>query len=239
MKNYFVVKNLYNYEKVIAPPKNLDKSLSTVYITDNDENVDLSKKLGWNISVKTNMFINESDVFNRRKSVSYINAFPSKVVPELNNANFIFVCDSNIIKIWDEYNHFVSLCKDNHCLFVTSGYYEGIRDNIESECNASMTKRWSYNHNAIRNATERYKKELIRKGVNISKLSIVSAKYIGWNTNHPMYNELSNFYYKESLLHLQGNITLTYMSGIYNDFIYNYRANNYSNGVLNKHNYPA
>jgi len=239
MKNYFVVKNLYNYEKVISPPKNLDKSLTTVYITDNDENVNLSKNLGWDMSFKTELFINELDTFNRRKNISYINAFPVKVFPKLSDASFIFVCDSNIVKIWDEYNVFISLCKPEHCLFVVSGYYKGVRDNIEAECNASMTRRWSYNHNSIKKATERYKKELISKGINISKLSIASAKYIGWNINHPSYNHLSNVYYNESLTHLQGNIILTYMSGIYSNLIYNYYANDYSTGIVNKHNYSA
>jgi hypothetical protein len=34
-KNIFLVKNLFNYEKVIAPPINLHVNFETVYVTDN------------------------------------------------------------------------------------------------------------------------------------------------------------------------------------------------------------
>jgi hypothetical protein len=239
MNDYFLVKNLYNYEKVIPPPTNLPKHLKTVYVTDTDENKNLAINLGWNIVKKTDKFSNIDNKFERRKSVAYINSYPIKVVPEINDSRFIFVCDSNIIKTWNLYEKFISNCCEKHSLFVTSGYYSGTRNNIISECNASMIQRWSYNHNQIKSSTTYYVEELTKRNVDINKLSIVSAKYIGWNVNHPDYEFMSNILYNEYCKNLQGNIILTYMSGMYPEKIYNFFNNNYEGSILNKHNYES
>jgi hypothetical protein len=68
---------------------------------------------------------------------------------------------------------------------------------------------------------------------------VVSAKYIGWNLRHEKYEMLSNLLFKEGSENLQGNIILTYMSGMYPDVIYNYNTKNYSGGILNEHNIEA
>jgi hypothetical protein len=76
-------------------------------------------------------------------------------------------------------------------------------------------------------------------GVNTEQLSIVSAKYIGWNVKHPKYGELSDTLYSEYSVNLQGNIILTYISGLYKNFVYNYYENDYSGGVVNQHNFQV
>ena len=193
MTDYFFVKNLYNYEKVIPPPSNLPKNLKTVYITDTEENKIKALNLGW-----------------------------------------------DIVNLWGLYENFVRSCSEDFTLFVTSGYYVGDRDTIMSECDHScVANRWSYNHREIKNCTNRYIKDLNEKNVDVSKLSVVSAKYIGWNVNHPNYNNLSDFLYKEYSENLQGNIILTYMSGIFNEKIYNFYTNDYTGTRLNNHNYES
>ena len=240
MKNYFLVKNFFSYEKVVAPPINLPKNLISVYVTDNEENYLLAKELGWDIVKKTDLFLDVYDNFERRKCVAFINSFPIKVVPEIEDANFIFICDSNIVRLWDLYNDFVNSCDDNYSLFVISGWYSGIRDNIEKECHIScLNERWSYNHDQIRNSTQKYIKELLDKKIDLNTLSVVSAKYFCWNLKNQDYEFLSEILYKEYCENLQGNIILTYMSGIYSDKIFNYHCKDYSGAILNAHNFNA
>jgi hypothetical protein len=239
-KNIFLVKNLFNYEKVIAPPNNLPNNFDTVYVTDNDTNYNLATKLGWTIVKKTEKFLNITDKFERRKAVMYINSFPHKVAPEILEYELVFVCDSNIVRLWDDYNDFTSNCSKDYSLFITSGFYYGERDNIiEESLMSSKTDRWLYNKEGIINSTNRYIEELTKNNVDVSKLSIVSAKYIGWNLKHEKYDFLSNMMYNEGCEHLQGNIILTYMNGLYPNVIYNYYTKNYSGGLLNPHNYSA
>jgi hypothetical protein len=240
MNDYFLVKNLYNYEKVIPPPINLPKHLKSVYVTDCEENYKKAIDCGWDIVKKTDLFLTIEDKFERRKSVAFINCFPLKVVSEIKDSRYIFICDSNIVNLFNKYENFVNNCSDDFALFVTSGYYKGIRDNIKTECQISCeSKRWNYNHIKIKTSTERYIKELNEKNINLDRLSIISAKYIGWNVRNENYEILSNILFKEYNENLQGNIILTYMYGLYSEKIYNFYTNDYLGGSLNPHNYPS
>jgi hypothetical protein len=239
-KNVFLVKNLFNYEKVISPPTNLPENFETVYLTDNDINCELAKNLGWGIVKKIEQFLNVQDKFERRKIIAFINSFPHRLVPEVLDYKFVFVSDSNIVRIWDEYINFTESCTSKFALFVTSGYYSDERDTIMAECHQSAnTERWDYNKNQIISSTNQYIEELNKKNIDVEKLSVVSAKYIGWNLNHVKYELLSNLLYKEGCENLQGNIILSYISGIFPDFVYNYNTKNYSGGILNSHNIQA
>jgi hypothetical protein len=239
-RNVFLVKNLFNYEKVIPPPTNLPENFQTVYLTDNDINCELAKNLGWGIVKKIEQFLNVEDKFERRKIIAFINSFPHKLVPEVLDYKFVFVSDSNIVRLWDDYIVFTQNCSNEFALFVTSGYYSDDRDTIMAECNQSAnTERWAYNKNEIIDSTNRYLTELKEKNIDVDNLSVVSAKYIGWNLHHEKYELLSNLLFKEGSENLQGNIILSYMSGIYSNDIYNYNTKNYSGGILNEHNIQA
>ena len=239
-RNVFLVKNLFNYEKVIPPPTNLPENFQTVYLTDNDINCELAKNLGWGIVKKIEQFLNVEDKFERRKIIAFINSFPHKLVPEVLDYKFVFVSDSNIVRLWDEYIVFTQNCSNEFALFVTSGYYSDDRDTIMAESNQSAnTERWDYNKNEIIDSTNRYLTELKEKNIDVDNLSVVSAKYIGWNLHHEKYELLSNLLFKEGSENLQGNIILSYMSGIYSNDIYNYNTKNYSGGILNEHNIQA
>lgn len=240
MKKYFLVKNLFGYEKVLPPPINLPKDLITVYITDADETKIKAKELGWNIVKKTDLFLDTLDKKKRRDCVAFINSYPTKVVPEINDADFIFICDSNIVSLFKSYEDFVNKCNFDKALFFTSGYYQGNDDNIQKECDRSLSQiRWSYNHKQIKDSTSKYIKELESIEIDYKKLSVVSAKYIGWNIKHKEYEKISNMLYQEYSENIQGNIILTYFSGIFKNDIFNYYSNDYSGFELSRHNFLA
>jgi hypothetical protein len=234
--NVFLVMNLFSYEYVIQPPINLPENMITVYITDNEHYSDLAKSYGWNIVKITDKFLNISDRFERRVAIGYIKAYPHKIVPEILEHNLIFVCDSNIVSLWLEYKLFVNnSINSNNALFVTSGCYQNNEDNISSELDRSLrADRWSYNHSSISKSAEIYKNELLDSNIEPDSLSIVSAKYVGWDIKHEKYEMLSDIFYNEVCKNLQSNIILTYMSGIYKD-IYNY----HTNALINSHKFNA
>ena len=237
----FMVKNFFDYEKIIPPPINLPKSLKSLYITDSIKNVNTAKNLGWDYTFLYDKCLNLTDKFERRKLVAKINCHPHLFLPDgLKNIEKIFVCDSNITSLWEEYEMFINNCNSENALYLTSGYYKGERDNILSEMEVSINqKRWNYNKLQIKENTFRYIKEMELSNIDYLKISVVSAKYIGWNIKHPKYEILSNFAYAEHQKHLQGNITFSYMSGIFSDLVKNYYTNNYKGGKLNSHNYEA
>lgn len=235
----FLVKNLYNYEQVISPPTNLPKNMLTVYITDNDENINKAKYLGWNICTLTKKFLNETDSYKKRLAIGYINAFPHHFLDKQTDYNFIFVSDSNIKKLYVEYQDFVTTCNENFCLFVTSGYYSGFRNNILAEAESSIrhNPRWDYFHDGLEKRTWFYSDYFYHNNIDISKVSVCSAKYIGWNTEHPFYNLVSNDFYNEHLIHLQGNIILSYIKEKYKKYVYECNQQIYTDGQTVSHNY--
>ena len=239
--SYYVVKNLYDYEEIIPPPTNLPSGLTTVYITNSPYTAEFAEQCGWDI-VKLITLPYTEDKFARRKRVADINCFPALYAPEVKDGEMVFVCDSNIVRLWDGYVDFINSYNGDKPLAVTSGYYKGKRDNIWRECEVSCNvDRWKYNHKAIREATDGYINEILNMNVGDRENdpSIVSAKYIGWNIHHPNYGEIANILYDEYSKHLQGNIILTYMSEIYKEYIHNYYTNDYSGGKLNEHKYSA
>lgn len=240
-KNVFMVKNFFNYEKIISPPINLPDNLITVYVTDSIQNSLEAKNLGWDYTFVSDEGKNITDKFKRRIFVAKVNCNPHLFLPkDLTDISKIFVCDSNIISLWEEYSKFVLNSSNEKVLYLTSGYYQGEIDTIINEMNASInSKRWQYNKDQMKNHTAEYVKNMELKNIDISKVSVVSAKYIGWNIKHPEYHNISKIAFKEHHNHLQGNIIFTYFSAIYTEYVDNYYTNNYGGGSLNKHNYEA
>jgi|694.fasta_scaffold44312_6 hypothetical protein len=237
----FMVKNFFDYEKIIPPPINLPKSLKSLYVTDSIENINIAKKLGWDYTFLHDKDLNLIDKFERRKLVAKVNCYPHLFLPnELKNIEKIFVCDSNIISLWKEYENFINNCNSNNALYLTSGYYKDERDNILSEMNVSITQeRWSYNKKEIYENSILYLNNLKKIKIDYKNVSIISAKYIGWNIKHPEYLNISNIAYTEYCKHLQGNIIFAYLSAIFKSYVYNYHTKNYVGSKLNNHNYNA
>jgi hypothetical protein len=116
----FMVKNFFDYEKIIPPPINLSKNLKSLYVTDSIQNVNLAKSLGWNYTFLYDKDLNIIDKFERRKLVAKINCYPHLFIPnELKDVEKIFVCDSNIISLWEEYENFINNCNSENVLYLT------------------------------------------------------------------------------------------------------------------------
>lgn len=246
----FLAKNFFNYEKVIGPPDGIPEELITVYLTDSQENADVAKELGWNYAVVNSNYLYLTDFMERRILIAKINCYPKIFISEIvqkYSSDLIFVCDSNIVKMWDKYVDFVNSCNYSKCLHFTSGYYhntkykEGVdRDNMWSEMDSSLNRiGWEYNIQKIITCTGRYITDLQLKGIDYRNLSLVSAKYLAWNISHKDYKFLSDILYNEYLQNLQGNIILTYMSGMYKDSINNYFCTDYTGFIPNYHNFLA
>ena len=239
MGNLYLTMNLFGYEKLTPPPKSLPENLTTCYITDDENISNQAKELGWDIIKKTNSFNDVTEKLDKRISVARIKCFPGEFVPEVKDFKFVFICDSNISKIRGDYKTFIDSCTEDKCLFLTSGYNKGNRDNMMSELMASKQPRWSYNYDGMLTSTERYVKELENLNIDYKNLSVVSGKYIGWNLNHKSYYGISNKIYNERKINLQGNIILTYISGIFPNEVNNFKTESWARSVLNTHNFQA
>jgi hypothetical protein len=236
----FFVKNLFNYETIIAPPVNLPSHMHSIYLTDSSANAERALTLGWKEVIVTTQFSNLEHKQHRRLSIAYINAYPGKFVPNAERFDLFFVSDSNILRLFDEYIDFVNSCNDQYCLFVTSGWYHGQRDNILSELVASLAQpRWSYFHQSMRVRVEEYCEFFKQQSKNVYQVSVCSAKYFGWNLKHPYYLQLSTEYYNEHLLHLQGNITLSYLKERHPQLVQEHKLIAVSNGAVSNHNFEA
>jgi hypothetical protein len=231
--------NLFGYERVLPPPKNLPSEVISCYITDNEKNESLAKTLGWNLVKLTNEFETLTDKLQRRICVAKIKCFPKLFVPEVDNFDFVFICDSNIISLRSDFESFMNSCTQEKCLFVTSGFYSGRRDNINKELEASSQPRWLYNIESMRECTQRYIKELTEKNIDINSLSVVSGKYLGWNLRHSSYEKISNKIFDERNLNLQGNIILTYIKGLYPNDVQDFHTEPWARSNLSKHNFYA
>lgn len=238
MKVYFT-KNLWGYEKITGPPTNISKDMKTVYLIDDSSKKQELMSLGWDYVEIITKYKDINDFKTRRQIISEINCFPQKFISSIDNFDFIFVNDSNIVETWDMYSDFVNKSPNNKCLFMVHGWYDGTRNTIKSECSNSMQQRWKYDHDNIKNSTERYIEEIKSNSIDVNSIPIYSAKYFGWNIKHPMYDSISNKFYEEYMNHLQGNIILSYLSFLYPEYIFSYEyiPSKNPNGKINSHNF--
>ena len=237
--NAYVTKNLWGYEIVNPIPVNISNNFVKFYITD-----DLSLKPyllnnGWDVVVVVDSYRGVSDFKDRRRIISEINCFPQKYINELVTFDKVFITDSNIISLWNDFSDFTDKCHTDKCLYVTSGWYSSDRDNIIAELNDSNQSRWSYDFDSMKTATERYKNEVELLGIDFYSVPIISAKYFGWNLNHKNYENISNKFYNEYTTHLQGNIILSYLSILYSSDTFNYKISNFEGCKLSVHNFLA
>ena len=231
----FLFKNLWDYEEIHGVPVGLPDGIKTFYLTDSESNKDLIREKGWDYVFITDKFKNISDSFKRRRSIGFINCYPEKLVPELNDYDKVFVCDSNIIKLPDNYFDFLSKSTDEYALYLSSGYYKGSRDNIVAELKASDRPCWRYNLENMKSSVSDYIKVLNSRGLSYTDYSIVIAKYIGWNLKHEKKEILREYAYEEHLKHLQGNIIFTMVSILFEEFVFNYKKGLNSGRILSKH----
>jgi hypothetical protein len=207
MKLCLLFKNLFDYDIVLPPPINLCENIDTIYLTDNKitQNCALSK--GWKYSYITEKFINNTNSIEKRNAIGYINCYPEKIIPELKNYDYVFICDSNIIRLDTNYGEFINSVSNKHALYITSGYYNGTDNNILKELERSLSnRRWNYDFKNIKDATYKYLEIFSNMNIDYRNIPVVSAKYIGWNINHENKNIIADYVFNEHCKHLQGNI---------------------------------
>ena len=210
MKVCFLFKNLFNYDVVLPPPVNIPKNIDTIYLTDNKKTQNDALSKGWKFSYVTEKFLNNVSSIEKRNAIAYINCYPEKIVDDIKNYNYIFICDSNVIKLDTKYFEFINSASDKHALYVTSGWYSGIHNNILEELKRSLVNnRWSYDFKNIRDSTKKYLQKFYDMKINYRNISVVSAKYIGWNINHERKSIIADYVFNEYCKHLQGNIILS------------------------------
>jgi hypothetical protein len=235
--NAYITKNLWGYEQLNPAPKLLDDNFFKFYITDDVNSKEYLLNNGWNDVI---IIENYKDVVNlkeRRKIISEINCFPGKYIENLNNFEKVFSVDSNVISLWNEFLKFTNSCPEDKCLYITSGWYAGSRNTIISELNASNQSRWSYDYESMKHSVDNYKNEIENLKIDFNSIPVISAKYFGWNLNHPSYEIISKKFYDEYCNHLQGNIILSYLSSIYKNDTFEYRISNYSGGEISSHKF--
>jgi hypothetical protein len=235
--NAYITKNFWGYEELNPPPNSLTSEFVKFYITDNYDSADILKNIGWDEVIIVTNYQDIIDVKTRRRIISEINCFPQKYIKELDNFNKVFVVDSNVIELWDEFLDFTSSSPSHKCLYVTSGWYSGERNTIMSELKHSNQKRWEHDYEHMKLAVNCYKNKIESLGVSFNNVPVISAKYFGWNLKHESYEKISKSFYEEYCNHLQGNIILSYLKIIYNDDIFNYIIKNCESGKLSKHKF--
>jgi hypothetical protein len=236
----FVVKNLWDYDKINPVPDNLPDNLpdmDTFYITDTEENRAEALCQGWDHAVCFDQYREVTSKILRRSIIGDINCFPEKFCSRLQIYDKIFVCDSNILTLPSNYSDFVNGAGDE-AVYLTSGYYSGEDDTIEQELIRSIHSRWNYNAQGMIEATHRYMEGMNEAGIDPLSVSVSSAKYLGWNVRHPDRWHIASFVADEYMKHLQGNIIFTYISAIYKNEVFNFRG--LKNDIsFSPHNYEA
>jgi len=235
MDTCLIFKNLFNYDHINPIPHNIPDGVDPIYITDSSQNAHIATSFGWKVYV-TDMFKKiGNDSFERRKAISFINCYPECVIPELLQYTYIFICDSNVLTLDPEYNTFVAHKSPLKALYLTTGWYSGSDNTIYKEMQRSlMNQRWKYNFKEIKESTLKYIRQLNDKGIADSDMPVASAKYIGWNIRHPRKHTIADNVYEESLIHLQGNIILSYILHLYPDDITHY-INSFKHGSVGNH----
>lgn len=236
MKAY-ITKNFWGYEQLNPSPQLLDNTFFKVYITDDLNSKDYLLSNGWDDVIVVEDYKDIIDPKTRRRIISKINCFPQKYIQGLEKFDKVFITDSNVISLWNEFIKFTNSCPSDKCLYVTSGWYNSDRDSITSELNASNISRWDYDYENMKTSVERYKIEIENKGINFNSIPVISAKYFGWNLNHPSYKVISNHFYNEYCNHLQGNIILSYLKAIYSDATFEYKLSSSPDGNLSNHQF--
>ena len=198
-----LVINLDNYDHLLAPPFNKNKfNITTFYITNNKNDVETLKNLGWdNIKCLLNDKRKEHLPYNFELT-SY-KLYPEKIFPELLDYNILISIDGNVRKLSDIFlNEYIYSIK-NYSLLLENLWYPPAKNNLSLEFKRSRQERWKKCWNSFIEAEKRY----INDGFDLKNIKVCSAKYVVINMKKKTTNKyIWDFLNKEYTNHLQGNI---------------------------------
>lgn len=222
MKIAFVTFNFFDYEHILPVPKGVPEYMDTIYLTDTEQNKDSALKAGWQNAFVIKDFVSVEDSFGKRKVIGAIKAYPEQFLEELKEYDKVFLTDPNTLVLDSRYQDFVESADDKYTLYVTSGFWRNNPDNLKFGLELSVAQaRWRYNADAMIESVKKYSEDLKKRGLKSPPL--VSARFIGWNMAKKNTNEVVKEYYYESQIHLQAELTLTYLSAKYPNDISVYR----------------
>jgi len=228
-----IFKNLFGYDTISGLPKKLPQNMRCFYIIDSTDNCQKAESLGWE-TIYINKYLDITDSFKKRKVIAEINCYPERFI-DTSQFKYVFICDSNVVALDSNYSDFVSKKSEEKALYLTSGWYKGSQNTMQQELARSLgNRRWEYNFNEMRKSVSEYLSHLTDMGKNIAHTPVISAKYIGWNINHPMKREISDYVYTEYTKHLQGNIIFSMALQIYPAHIEHY-TNFKNDGSVSDH----
>lgn len=252
----FVTSNHFGYEEPHGPPEGLPADFYAIYITDDNQTAHAVAKLGWNAVVLDKLPAYARVFFDPLQDLSYVNRTAFKMSGwQFMRTGFVgraryeplqyaavreagctqaFFMDGNVKTLNGVHveNQFFSPCSDSlKALCVSSGWYVGSRDDLQPELDGSLAQpRWSFSHASMTAATREYM-ELLQWKYGPSPTTIVSAKFLGWNLNHPMTPALGEWLTREAQLHYQGNIALSFLARWRPDVVENIRYDWRGSGV--------
>lgn len=231
----YINRNLWDYDEVNRVPDFLSGLVDFIYITDSVHKGELALKLGWSKYIIYNIQVTNNS--GRRQIIRDLTYQIEDVIPELQEYDKIFICDSNIIRHPSWYKEFFDMSDDSLCLYITKDYYKGERNTLGEEYKESLKlARWSEYSRNLKDCFCSYSELLNEMGINVSDIPVYSAKYIGWNLRHPMYKDMKKTLLEVGHKCFQGNILLSVIAKFYKEHTLHYSVkNNLGNGKLSRH----
>jgi hypothetical protein len=214
--------SLGGYDGVRGPPRFLPPEIYSVFVTDKEEAAVAARRLGWNAS----HFISvppDVDPLELRRLVCEVR-FRPELTPPLRECSFVHVVDASVIELSTSWRTCLSKLQSDRALLVTTGYYEGERDDIEVELHESVVQeRWRYNWDAMTQRTREYQ-DMLEKATGTARATVASAKFIVWNMHHRRRTEIADWLLEEAGIHLQGNIYMSVAARLFPDVVQSERC---------------
>ena len=234
--------NMFDYESVNPVPEN-SPDATAVYVTDSEQNCQLALSGGWDIAINCQDFSGIEDLGERRKALSVFHHSPHALIQshvDLRPVEQICLYDTNVTRFWDRYRHFVDSSTPDKCLYVTTGYYQGWRDNMVSELVYSLIQqRWSHSHDEMAESLERYLRDFTQSGIMVQTQSVASAKFVCWNIKTSAAPYLSIIVSAEFARNMQGNIIYSYLAAKMPKWVGQYYCEDYSGLGMSAHRFAG
>ena len=138
-----LVINLNNYDALRAPPFDKNRfDITTFYITNNNEDIDSLRNLGWdNIKIETDDVRVQHMPFNTK--ILDHKLYPEKMFPELLDYDILISIDGDVNELSDMFLSEYIYSIGNYSLLLENMWYGWTsRNSLTQEFACSVQKRW-------------------------------------------------------------------------------------------------